>query len=321
MKEIIKKYWFVGLIGIVLIGGIIYFAYDTNKDVVQGKTKDGENVVYTLKEEDITASSFYDSLYKTMGTSSIAQRFQFIVVDQTIETTDEMKETAKTQADQLIQQYKSSYGAEYEDLLLMALKSIGYNKISDLETHLTISLKYNQMITESTKELFDAFKTEFKPRLISHILVKMEDTENPTAEENKKLEDVKAALALGDKTFDEIANTMSDDTASAVNNGSIGYTDKNSNLVPEFLAASLLLEEGALSEWVKTDYGYHLIRCDATNYEALEKFDDFINAVHGANPEFIPNKLFDYAKDLGVEFSTPELETELRALYGLGGQN
>ena len=42
-----------------------------------------------------------------------------------------------------------------------------------------------------------------------------------------------------------------DDTTSAVQEGSIGYVDKDSSLVKPFLDACLLLEEGQVSEWIE----------------------------------------------------------------------
>lgn len=319
MKEIIKKYWFVGTVGVILVASIAYFAYDTKKDVIPGKTIDGENVVYSLTNKDVKASEFYDSLYTSMGVSSIGQRFQFLVVDQVIETTDEMTQNAKAQADQLIAQYKSAYGADYEKVLLAILNSIGYSELSGLESYLVSIQKYNLMITESADELFPTFSEEYKPRVISHILVKMADPENPTEEELARFEEVKQALADG-KSFEEVATTYSDDTSSAVNKGSIGYTDKTSSLVPEFLEASLQLEVGQTSDWVKTQYGYHLIRCDATDLETLKTYEDFTNAIHEANPEYLATKLFENAEKLGVEYGSEELEAALKKLFGLGGQ-
>lgn len=319
MKENIKKYWFVGVIGIILIAGVTYFAYEKSKEVIPGKTKDGESVIYSLKDTDVLASEFYNSLYKTMGVSSIAQRFQFLVIDQMIETTEEMKTNAKTQADAVKQQYIAAYQTNYEDALLQTLKSIGYNNVADLETHLIITQKYDKLITDSTTELFDAFSAENNPRVLSHILIKMADPANPTAEETAKLEEVKKAIADG-LSFEEAAVTYSDDPSGS-EKGLLGYVDKNTKFVPEFLAAGIALEAGQTSEWVQTTYGMHLIRCDATDLATLSALEEFNTAIFNANPNYIPNKLFEEATKLGIEYGTPELENELKAMFGLGGQN
>lgn len=318
MKDIIKKYWFIGLIIVALVAGVAYYAIDSTKDIVQGKTVDGENVVYSLSDNDVTAGQFYDSLYEDMGASAIAQLFQFALVDQLVETTDEMLVEAEAQAEYTIDQFKSSYGATYEDTLLAALKSMGYDSIDDLSTHMVLQLKYNVILEEAATDLFDEFNETYSPRILSHILVAMADSENPTDEELAKWEEVKTALEDG-TSFAEVAYTYSDDTGSATSGGYLGYSDTTTSYVTEFLEAGLALEAGEYSEWVKTDYGYHLIYCEATDFDTLLVTDGFLDAVFTAYPTYISELLFIKADELETVYESDELEAQLKALFGVGG--
>lgn len=320
MKDIIKKYWFIGLIIIALVCGVGYFAIDSTKDVVPGKKVNGENVVYSLSGHDVTANEFYDSLYDTMGASAIAQLFQFAIVDQIIETTDEMKEEAQVQADYTIEQFKSNYGVNYEETLLAALKGIGYSSIDDLNTHMILQIKYNQILENAVADLFNDYNEEYSPRILSHILVAMEDPTNPSEAELAKWEEVKAALASGTE-FSEVATNYSDDTGSATSGGYLGLADANTSFVPEFLEASLKLNAGETSEWVQTDYGVHLIYCEATDYETLSAQSGFSEAVLTAYPTYISDLLFAKADELNTTYNNTELEAQLKALFGIGGSN
>ncbi len=99
--------------------------------------------------------------------------------------------------------------------------------------------------------------TEYRAR---HILVEKE-------EDAKKLH---AQIKAGSK-FDELAKKNSKDTGSAQNGGDLDFA-KPDAYVPEFSKAMIALKKGDVSEPVKSQFGYHIIKLEDTR-EA--KFPDF----------------------------------------------
>ena len=87
MANYIKKYWFVSLVVVFLLGIIGYFIYDTNKDILPGKTVNGNKVVYSVNDIDKTADELYEDLYDKAGISIVFSKIQTAAVDQAIETT------------------------------------------------------------------------------------------------------------------------------------------------------------------------------------------------------------------------------------------
>ncbi|MBO4548802.1 MAG: peptidyl-prolyl cis-trans isomerase, partial [Abditibacteriota bacterium] len=75
-----------------------------------------------------------------------------------------------------------------------------------------------------------------------------------------KIQEVNAKLKAGED-FAALAKEYSED-GTASKGGSLGWFDQNVGYVPEFKAAVFALEEGQVSEPVKTDFGYHLIKVD-----------------------------------------------------------
>ncbi len=74
--------------------------------------------------------------------------------------------------------------------------------------------------------------------------------------------------------FAELAKQRSDDTGSAVNGGNLGQWLARGTLVKPFEDAVFALPEpGALSEVVKTDYGYHIIKLIAREPAAIQPFE------------------------------------------------
>jgi len=72
--------------------------------------------------------------------------------------------------------------------------------------------------------------------------------------------------------FAELAKEKSDDTYSAEQGGDLGFFGQG-QMVPEFEEAAFALEKGAVSEVVRTQYGYHIIKVDdkRVNEEAQDE--------------------------------------------------
>lgn len=120
----------------------------------------------------------------------------------------------------------------------------------------------NHMPSDSEmKKYFEDNKNTLVTVDSSHILVK-------TEEEAKK---VKERLAKGEK-FEDIAKEVSTDKGSAVKGGALGEQTADA-FVPEFSKALESLKEGQISEPVKSEYGYHIIRMNKKNdsFESKKK--------------------------------------------------
>jgi peptidyl-prolyl cis-trans isomerase D len=90
----------------------------------------------------------------------------------------------------------------------------------------------------------------------SHILLKTEGKDD-AAVKAKAEELLKQAKSGAD--FGELAKKNSEDEASAKNGGDLDYFGKG-RMVPEFDAAVFAMQPGQISDLVKTQYGYHIIK-------------------------------------------------------------
>jgi len=78
------------------------------------------------------------------------------------------------------------------------------------------------------------------------------------ADIKNKLEQAKARVMQGEN-FAEMAKSHSEDAASAVNGGDLGWVNPGA-MVPEFEAQMNLLKPGEISEPFKTQFGWHIVQ-------------------------------------------------------------
>ncbi len=72
-------------------------------------------------------------------------------------------------------------------------------------------------------------------------------------------------------SFEEMARISSEDPGSAENGGILSQPAGLGMYVPEFEKAALALDSGAVSEPVKTQYGYHIIKCFGKSTDSTGK--------------------------------------------------
>lgn len=132
------------------------------------------------------------------------------------------------------------------------------------------TLLERQIMTKSkagdkeVREYYDKHKKDFTTTSqikASHILVKTEP------EAQKAL----ARIRKGEK-FEAVAKEMSIDKPSASNGGDLGYFSRG-QMVPEFEGAAARLSVGEVSDPVKTNFGYHIIKVTGKKSGPVVEFD------------------------------------------------
>ncbi len=97
---------------------------------------------------------------------------------------------------------------------------------------------------------------------LSHILIKVQPSDEVLKEKRARIEEIQALLAAGGD-FATIARDHSEDPGSASLGGDLGCFSPGT-LVPEFEEAAFALKPGQTSEPVLSPYGYHLIQVRET---------------------------------------------------------
>jgi parvulin-like peptidyl-prolyl isomerase len=119
----------------------------------------------------------------------------------------------------------------------------------------------------------EELKRSFDLLTIRHILV---STGNRTEEQaRKRAEEILQKVRSG-ADFAKLAKEFSDDPGSKQNGGSLGDIPRSQiamRFVPEFAKAVEALQPGQVSDLVKTEYGFHIIRLDGVKPNVPADFE------------------------------------------------
>ncbi|MBN2329743.1 MAG: peptidylprolyl isomerase, partial [Candidatus Omnitrophica bacterium] len=113
---------------------------------------------------------------------------------------------------------------------------------------------------------------------VSHIFIAAPKTDPAEKRSQARARIEQIRRMIGDepaKTFAALAREHSEDQASAVRGGDLGFITQEANLLKGFKTAAFALSEGQVSDVVETEAGYHIIW--ATDYE--QSLDEAFEAI------------------------------------------
>ena len=121
-------------------------------------------------------------------------------------------------------------------------------------------------------------KMSSKKRQGSHILIRFKGSSVPLKPNEKDLTDEEALAKAQDirkkilagADFATVAKAESDDAGSGAKGGELG-TFKHGQMVPAFDQAAFALPVGQVSEPVKTQFGYHIIKITSRNAKSFDE--------------------------------------------------
>jgi peptidyl-prolyl cis-trans isomerase C len=128
------------------------------------------------------------------------------------------------------------------------------------------------------RKAYDEHKGEFEKAAAKHILIRFKGSPVPVREGKQELSEEEALAKanevrkrlLAGEDFAKLAKEESDDVGSGVNGGDLGSFGRN-QMVKPFEEVAFSLPIGQLSEPVKTQFGYHVIKVEKREAQTFDQ--------------------------------------------------
>ena len=251
------------------------------------KTKNGDEIIATLKGKTITAETLYQQLKEENGTKALIDVIDDYIANKEVKITEDDKKYVKDVVD-YYKQYAEYYNTDLKSFLA---NYVGLTNISTEEEFSdyvlndykkTLAVRKFVADQASEKDLKSYYDENYTDKLtVRHILIEVDsEAEDQEKADKEALEKAKKLIKKLDETdekkvekkISELAKENSDDTGTYSNGGLFEDFSKK-DVVEEFWNASEKLKDGEYTkEPVKTTYGYHVIY--KVGSKAKEKYKD-----------------------------------------------
>ncbi|MDD2980037.1 MAG: peptidylprolyl isomerase [Hespellia sp.] len=179
---------------------------------------------------------------------------------------------------QLAEDEKLDQTEEFNKIMANARRDVlGQMAMQKLLTNIEVS-------DEEAKAYFEANKDNFnKPETVSakHILMESEE----------EIKDVHTKIEAGEISFEDAAKEYST-CPSKEQGGNLGEFQRG-QMVPEFETAAFASEIGKITEPIKTQFGYHLIKVEGKNEASAQSYEEVASAIKGQLVQQKQNQVYE----------------------------
>ncbi|HUP04004.1 MAG TPA: peptidylprolyl isomerase [Bryobacteraceae bacterium] len=179
-----------------------------------------------------------------------------------------------------------------------------------LATHMAgVLSKNNKPDDAALHKYYDDHKADYEQARVSHILVRFQGSQAPLRDGKKDLTEAEALAKVqdlrkrieGGEDFASVAKAESDDAASGAKGGDLGLV-AHGQTVAAFEEAAFALKPGEISEPVKTQFGYHLIKLVSMETKTFDQVRPEIETKLG--PPLVEKAISDLVKKSSVTVDT-----------------
>lgn len=212
----------------------------------------------------------------------------------------------------VIQPILSSYGTSWDSFMKDMNERVTIEQFIEKDLLANVSISDDELRASFSKD--PSLYAEPETVTARHILVLVK--QNASKEEQtkalEKIQDIRKRATAPGADFAKIASETSDDTASKVDGGNLGAFQRGM-MVPEFEKAAFALKVGEISDPIKTDYGYHIIKVEKHQQSEAPNFEKVKGKVRyqlmaDIHDKVISEKLTQLRSGAKIEYKVAEFK-------------
>ncbi|WP_026694550.1 peptidylprolyl isomerase [Peribacillus kribbensis] len=249
----------------MVIGGVAAVGAGCSSDKDKAASVNGDN---------ITKQELYDKLYKQNG----AAMLNSLITEKMVKMEADKKnvKVSSKEVDAELKKLEAQYGGE--DALKSQLANSGLTA-DDLKGDLKVNLEIKKLMAPDIKVTDQEMKDYFNQNKDSFAQAEQVKASHILVKDKKTADEVKKKLDEGG-SFEELAKKYSTDTTKD-KGGDLGYFSKG-KMTKAFEDKAFSLKKGEISDPVKTEYGYHIIKVVDHKAAKPAVFEDHKEAIKQA---------------------------------------
>jgi len=238
---------YIGLTSGLVVGSLVGSLLTSNGVINSDET------LATVGNEKITSVELYESMKELYGVATLDTLISDTLID--LESEKNKVEVTDKELQKELDAIELQYGGEEN---LKAELGKANRTLDDLEEDVEIYLKMQELIKERIEVTDEEIKAYFEKNKESLSQQEEVKASHILVDDEKTAEIVVAKLADGE-SFEKLAREYSTDSGSKESGGDLGFFGRG-EMVPEFEKAAFSTKVGTVSDPVKSQFGYHIIK-------------------------------------------------------------
>lgn len=212
----------------------------------------------------------------------------------------------------VLQPILKSYGTSWDDFIKDMNERITIEQYIQKDLLAKVAISDDELRSEFTAKASEYVEPETVTARHILVLVPPKASEQDKQKALERIKEIRARVVAPGADFGKIASETSDDTASKVDGGNLGAFQRGM-MVPEFEKAAFELKVGEISEPIKTDYGYHIIKVEQHQQSQQPTFETAKDKVRyqvmsKIHDKVISEKLAELRASTKIEYKVPEFK-------------
>lgn len=212
----------------------------------------------------------------------------------------------------VIQPILSSYGTSWDAFMKDMNERVTIEQFIEKDLLAKVTISDQDLQSAFAKDPSQYAEPETVTARHILVLVKPNASEGEQQKALERIKEIRSRATASGADFGKIASETSDDTASKVDGGNLGAFQRGM-MVPEFEKAAFALKVGEISDPIKTDYGYHIIKVEKHQQSEPPSFDKAKGKVRyqlmaNIHDKVITEKLAELRSAAKIEYKVAEFK-------------
>jgi foldase protein PrsA len=233
------------LIGLLIVAALTYW----------GLSRSQEKIVARVGPEVITKDELYNFMVQQTGQEALDN----LVVKKIIELEAE-NQNIKVTADEIdkeVEDLAEYYGGKDAMTQTLAMYNINLDRVRE---DVTVNIKLEKLLSQRIKITDEEIQEHFQDHQEAYAVEEQIKVSHILVENEQEAQEIKTLLAEGGN-FNDLARERSTDPGSKEQGGDLGMITRG-EMGEEFDQVAFALQPGQISDPVKSEYGYHIIKVD-----------------------------------------------------------